>query len=105
MFTIDKTIEIAAPITQARAAISTEAGYRAWFAQDADFDGKEAAFRFCQPTETRSVTLRVDRCDESGIAMTCIAHENNPDWLGTRLAIQLSETATGTRVRLIHCAA
>jgi hypothetical protein len=34
--------------------------------------------------------------------MTCIAHENNPDWLGTTLAIQLGETPTVTRVRLAH---
>lgn len=102
MFTIEKTIEIATPIARARTAISTEAGYRAWFAQDTDFDGKEAEFRFSQPTETRSVTLRINRCDESGIVMTCVAHENNSDWLGTRLAIELRETPTGTRVHLIH---
>lgn len=102
MFTIDQTIEIAAPITRARTAISTESGFRAWFAQDADFDGRQAVFRFSQPTETRSVTLRVDHCDETGIAMTCVGHENNPDWLGTKLVIELCETTTGTRVRLIH---
>ena len=102
MFTIDNTIDIAAPIALARTAIGTEAGYRAWFAQDADFDGKQATFRFPQPTETRSVTLRVDGCDERGIVMTCIAHENNPDWVGTTLAIELGETALGTRVRLVQ---
>ena len=102
MFTIDKTIEIAAPLAEVRTAITTEAGYRAWFAQDADFDGKQATFRFAQPTETRSVTFRVDRCDRHGIAMTCLAHENNPDWLGTTLAIELAETPSGTRLRLAH---
>jgi uncharacterized protein YndB with AHSA1/START domain len=102
MFTIDSTIEIAAPLASVRSAITTEAGFRAWFAQDADFDGKEATFRFARPEETRSVTLRVDRSDASGIAMTCIANENNPEWLGTRLAIELRETATGTQVRLVH---
>lgn len=34
--------------------------------------------------------------------MTCNAHENNADWLGTTLAIELSENTTGTRVHLIH---
>jgi hypothetical protein len=34
--------------------------------------------------------------------MTCVGHENNPDWLGTRLVIELIETPTGTQVRLIH---
>jgi len=102
MFTIDSTIDIAAPLASVRTAITTEAGYRAWFAQDADFDGTQATFRFATPSETRSVTLRVDRCDGSGIVMTCIAHENNPDWRGTTLAIELGETPTATRVHLTH---
>jgi uncharacterized protein YndB with AHSA1/START domain len=102
MFTIDNTIDVTAPLARVRTAITTEAGFRAWFAQDADFDGKQATFRFSQPTEVRAVTLRVDRCDGSGIVMTCIAHENNPDWVGTTLAIELGETEAGTRVHLVH---
>ena len=102
MFTIDSTIDISAPLARVRTAITTEAGYRAWCAQDADFDGKQATFRFPQPSETRSVTFQVDRCDGSCIVMTCLAHENNPDWLGTTLAIALVEIPTGTRVHLAH---
>jgi len=78
MFTIDSTIDIAAPLARIDTAITTEAGYRAWLAQDADFDGKQATFRFSVPSKPRSVTFQVDRCDGSGIAMTCIAHESNP---------------------------
>jgi uncharacterized protein YndB with AHSA1/START domain len=102
MFTIDTTIDIATPLAKVRTAITTEAGYRAWFAQDADFDGQQATFRFAQPTETRVVTFRVDRRDAKAIVMTCIAHENNAEWLGTTLAIELGETPTGTRVHLAH---
>jgi uncharacterized protein YndB with AHSA1/START domain len=102
MFTIDSTIDIAAPSANVRAALTTEGGFRAWFAQDTDFDGKRATFRFPQPTERRSVTFEVDRCDGGGIVMTCIGHENNADWLGTTLAISLGETPTGTRVHLAH---
>jgi uncharacterized protein YndB with AHSA1/START domain len=102
MFTIDRMIDIAAPLSRVRTAVTTEAGYRAWWAQDADFDGKRATFRFAQPNETRTVTFRVDRCDENSIAMTCIAQENNPDWLGTTLALELRETPAGTRVHLVH---
>ncbi len=102
MFTIDTTIDIAAPLAHVHTAITTQDGFHAWFAQDADFDGKQATFRFSRPTESRSVTLQVDRCDESGIVMSCVAHENNPDWVGTTLAIELSETPTGTRVHLVH---
>jgi uncharacterized protein YndB with AHSA1/START domain len=102
MFAIDSTIDIAAPLARVRTAITTEAGYRAWLAQDADFDGKQATFRFAVPGDPRSVTFQVDRCDGSGIVMTCIAHENNDTWLGTTLAIELGEPATGTRVHLVH---
>lgn len=102
MFTINSTIDLAAPLASVRTAVTTEAGYRAWWAQDADFDGREGTFRFARPDETRSVTFRVDRCDERGILMTCVAQENNPDWIGTTLAIELSETSTGTRLDLVH---
>jgi len=102
MFTIEHTIEISVPLAFVHSAIGTEAGYRAWFAQDAEFDGLLATFRFATPKELRSVTLQVERCDLSGIVMTCVAHENNPDWVGTTLAIELSEAPKGTRVRLVH---
>jgi len=102
MFTIDRTIEIAAPLDRVHTAVTTEVGYHAWLAVDADFDGEHATFRFAQPNEIRSVTFRVDRRDTSGIVMTCTSHENNADWLGTTLAIELAETPTGTRVHLVH---
>jgi len=104
MFTIDETIDIAAPIARVFEAISTEAGYRCWFAQDTDFDGVRATFRFATPAQTRSVTFRIDRCDQRGILMTCIGHENNPEWLETTLAIELErrEELPRTRVRLVH---
>lgn len=102
MFTIDCTIDILAPLPRVLTAITTEAGYRAWWAEDTDFDGERATFRFSQPSETRSVTLRVEHCHATGIVMTCVAHEKNPDWLGTTLAIELGETPTGTRVHLVH---
>jgi len=102
MFTIDSTIDIAATPASVRKAVTTEAGYRAWFAEDADFDGHLATFRFAQPNETRSVSFEIQRCDQTGIVMRCTGHENNPDWQGTTLTIALDETSTGTRVRLRH---
>jgi len=102
MFTIDATIDIPAPLANVRAAVTTEAGFQAWFAQDADFDGKRGTFRFAQPTETRSVTFQVDRAHARGIVMTCTDHQHNADWLGTTLAIALDETPGGTRVHLSH---
>jgi uncharacterized protein YndB with AHSA1/START domain len=102
MFTIDLTLDIACPLARVRTAVTTEAGCRAWWAEDTDFDGKRATFRFAQRTEARSVTFQVERSDASGILMTCVAQENNPDWLGTTLAIELGETPSGTRVHLVH---
>jgi uncharacterized protein YndB with AHSA1/START domain len=102
MFTIKNTIDVAAPLASVLTAITTESGYRAWCSQDTDFDDEQVTFRFAVPGTPRSVTFRVDRCDGSGIVMTCIAHENNADWLGTTLAIELDQAPTGTRVHLAH---
>jgi uncharacterized protein YndB with AHSA1/START domain len=102
MFTIDKTIDIIAPLSRVLTAISTEAGFRAWFAQDSDFDGTHATFRFARGADMRSVTLRVERSDAAGLVLTCVAHENNPDWCGTTLVLALDETPAGTRVHLVH---
>jgi len=102
MFTIHSSIHIQAPLARIHSALSSEGGYRAWWAEDSDFDGKQGTFRFGQPNEMRSVSLRVDRCDASGIVMTCIAQEHNPDWLGTKLTFELTETANGTQVHLVH---
>jgi uncharacterized protein YndB with AHSA1/START domain len=102
MHTIETTIEIAAPLATVHAAITTEAGYRGWWSEDSDYDGKRAEFRFVRKSDTMIATFRVERVDARGIAMTCVAEQNNPDWRGTTLDIALEPTATGTRVRLVH---
>jgi len=56
MFTIENTIDIAAPLARVCTAISSEAGYRAWLAQDADFDGTQATFRV--PSQARRARSR-----------------------------------------------
>ena len=43
-------------------------------------------FSFALP-ETPFGDVGVGRADERRIAMTCVHHENNPEWLGTELAI------------------
>ncbi len=98
MYTIENTIEIAAPADRILAALTTEAGLRGWFTETATFDGSRATFTFARPEITRTVTFRVDRCDARGIAMTCTAEHNNPEWRDTELAISLE----GNRVRLVH---
>lgn len=98
MYTIENTIETSAPASQILAALTTEAGYRGWWTETATFDGRVATFTFAKPTGTRKMTFVVDRSDARGIVMTCTAAENNPDWLGTKLAISVE----GGRVRLVH---
>jgi hypothetical protein len=98
MYSIEKTIQIAAPTHRIVEALTTQAGYRGWFTQSATFDGTHATFAFVRPEITRKVTFRVDRSDGAGVAMTCTSEENNPAWRGTKLAI----TVQGDRVQLVH---
>jgi hypothetical protein len=98
MHTIENTIEITAPTHRIVEALTTQAGLRGWFAETAVFDGTHARFTFARPEITRTVSFRVDRCDERGVVMTCTAEENNPEWRGTKLAISVE----GNRVRLVH---
>ena len=103
MFTIDNKLDIAAPLALVHKAITTEAGYRGWLAEDTDMNGADITFRFSQPSgEVRTVTMRIVRTSSTGIVMECVAHENNSDWLGTTLAIDVAEAAAGTHVHLAH---
>jgi uncharacterized protein YndB with AHSA1/START domain len=100
MYTIENSIEISAPLSTLRAALSTRDGFRAWLADDTQVD---ADGRYTFGFGSRAVTLTLDRADEHGIAMTCVGEQNNTDWLGTQLAITLSPLAGGkTRVDLTH---
>lgn len=90
MHTITNTISISAPPARLVPLLSTVEGNRAWWTLDCDRAGDVISFRFQQPTHTKVVTFRIDRADERGVAMTCIAQENNPDWLGTVLTYDLS---------------
>jgi uncharacterized protein YndB with AHSA1/START domain len=104
MYTIENTIEVAAPLATLRTAITTRDGFRAWLNDDTQVDSAgRYTFTFALPEETRAVTFTLDRADDRGVAMTCVHHENNPDWLGTELAITLTPIAGGkTRVDLAH---
>ena len=95
---IETTIEVAAPAASIIAALTTEAGFRGWFTDAATCDATYAAFPFKRPDEMRLVMFRIDHQDARGIAMTCTAEHNNPDWLGTQLAFSFE----GNRVRVVH---
>ncbi|HEU4611088.1 MAG TPA: SRPBCC domain-containing protein [Kofleriaceae bacterium] len=104
MYTIETSIVVAASAETIRAAMTTRDGFRAWLADDTQVDSAgRYRFAFAHPHETRVVTFSLDRADDRGIAMTCVAEQNNPDWLGTELAITLTPLASGkTRVDLAH---
>jgi uncharacterized protein YndB with AHSA1/START domain len=106
MHTIENSIEVAAPLATLLTAITTRDGFRAWLNEDTDVDSAGRytfTFAFAAPGETRAVTFTIDRADDRGIAMTCVHHENNPDWFRTKLAITLTPVTGGkTRVDLAH---
>lgn len=104
MHTIENSIEVSAPAEALVTAIATRAGLRAWFVDDTRIDDSgRYTFTFANPEETRVVTFTLDRVGPNGVDMTCVAEHNNPDWLGTRLAITVTPRANGkTRVDLAH---
>jgi uncharacterized protein YndB with AHSA1/START domain len=100
MYTIQTSIEVAAPLDTLHTAITTADGFRAWLAEDTQVD---AAGRYTFSFGPRAVTFALDRTDDRGIAMTCVREQDNPDWLGTELSITLTPLAGGkTRVDLAH---
>lgn len=103
MHTIEMNADIAASLATLREAVSTLAGFRAWFAEATVENRGLFTFTFPQPNETRAVTLRLDRADDRGVTLTCVEVENNPDWIGTTLVIDLVPLPDGkTRVHLAH---
>ena len=100
MYTIELSLEIAAPLSTLRTAMTTPDGFRGWLAEDTRVD---PAGRYTFSFPPRAVTFTLDRADDRGIAMTCVHEHDNPDWLGTKLTITLTSTASGTtRVDLVH---
>ncbi len=104
MLTIDKTIDIAAPLATLHTAITTEAGFRTWWTALTTYDPARRAytFKFPQQHHVVAMTLQVERVDDRGIALACTAQEHNADWLGTRLEITAAPHGDGTRVHLVH---
>ena len=104
MYTIENSIEIAASADVLLTAMTTRDGFRGWLADDTEVDAAgRYTFTFAHPDETRAVTFTLDRSGTHGIAMMCVREKNNPDWLGTELAITLTPLAGGkTQVDLAH---
>jgi uncharacterized protein YndB with AHSA1/START domain len=103
-YTIAHAIEISAAAPQVLSALSTKQGFAGWWTTDVDCDAakREATFRFAKPEHTCAMSFHLDTLDDRSIAMTCIAEDGSPEWLGTELAFRLSPAAGGTRVELVH---
>jgi uncharacterized protein YndB with AHSA1/START domain len=100
MHTIELSTEIAAPFSTLRTAMNTRDGFRGWLADDTQVD---ASGRYTFSFAPRAVTFTLDRADDRGVAMTCVDVQDNPDWLGTKLALTLTPMESGkTRVDLVH---
>jgi uncharacterized protein YndB with AHSA1/START domain len=98
---INRSVRISAPHKQVLAAITTTAGFRAWWAPDCDVGraaGEPAVFRF----RDIEVVFRIDRLDARGLEMTCVRAASFADWQGTHLAIRAVEDGAGTYVDLLH---
>jgi uncharacterized protein YndB with AHSA1/START domain len=103
-YSIEHVIEIAGAAPKVLAAVSTKEGFAGWWTRDLACDSakREATFRFAKPEHTCSMTFHLDALDDASIVMTCIREDNQPEWLGTELAIRLASTPVGTRVQLVH---
>ncbi|HVU04045.1 MAG TPA: SRPBCC domain-containing protein [Polyangiaceae bacterium] len=98
--TIETTIEVGASLATLRAAIGTPEGFRGWLAADTEVD---AAGRYTFSFGPRAVTFAPNPAADRDVRMTCVHERENPDWLGTELAITLTPLdADRTRVELTH---
>jgi uncharacterized protein YndB with AHSA1/START domain len=100
---IDDRIEIAAPRARVLEALTTERGNQGWWTKRAKVGvgvGAPAEFRF--DGGATAFKFRIDAIDENAVRMTCIGHENSPDWEGTTLKWELKDAGKGTVVELHH---
>lgn len=102
MDTIENITDIQAPVAKVRAAITTTDGHRGWWTPDCEVGARPGAAARFSFAGTMEVRFRIDRLDDRGIAMTCVGETDNPDWLGTQVAIEATPHAGGTRVTLTH---
>jgi len=100
MHSIELSIDILAELPIVRRALTTREGLRAWFADDTEV---QAPSRYTFSFGERVVSFELTHSDDHGIRMTCVNERNNPDWLGTELAITLTPVhGDKTRVALVH---
>jgi hypothetical protein len=93
----------AAP-SAAHAALTTQAGYRGWWAKNCDVSekpGGEATLRFDKGGTPVTMKWRIDEQSAQRIRWTCIGHDA-PSWIGTTLEWIIAPEGDGVSVTLTH---
>lgn len=89
----------------AYAALTTEAGYRAWWAKNCDVSerpGGEATLHFDKGGTPVMMKWRVDeQLPDRRVMWTCIGHDA-PQWIGTTLDWSITQKPDGVEVALAH---
>src|SRR5262249_4804997 len=83
------------------AAVTTTDGFRQRLTRDADVGravGAPAIFLFGMI----EVTFLIDRVHSHGIEMTCVDHDNCPEWLDTHLTFRVTPDNGGAYVDMLH---
>jgi uncharacterized protein YndB with AHSA1/START domain len=92
---------IAAPIEQVYAAIATAEGLEQWWTKTSagvPQVGRQYELGFGPDYEWRAIVTRADAPRRFELQMSVA----DRDWTGTRVAFDLSPSATGTQVRFSH---
>ncbi len=105
MSSIKDEIRIQAGAAQAYAALTTQAGYRAWWnkvAEVGDKVGDEARLRFIKDGNTVTMRWRIDEMTPNQrVKWTCLGHDM-PGWIGTTLSWSIAASGESVLVALDH---
>lgn len=100
----DGAVVIAAPCDQVFAALTTLDGLAKWWTPSvtgSPHHGGELRFRFDAVQEL--IRMHVDAvAPKHSLTWTCIEHSGDPDWAGSTVNFELTETGTATTLNLTH---
>ena len=105
MSSIKDEIRIQTTAERAYEALTTQAGYRAWWNKVAEVPsavGGEAVLRFVKDGQPINMRFRIDETRPSAaVRWTCIAHDM-PSWVGTTLDWRIQAADGSVLVSLDH---
>ena len=105
MNSIKDEVRIQATAAKLYEALTTQAGYRAWWNAVADVPdavGGEAQLKFVKDGQPINMRFRIDETKvNERVRWTCIAHDM-PSWVGTTLTWTIKEAGDGVGLSLEH---